>query len=119
MLNLTRTINPTHDYTNEWVEVEPGIYAHRFSIIGTSSIDYDVYEPGQLGQTHSSYFHHELWGWLGKLNARRLPAELEGLPGWKPGYWPEERIAKVKAWQAELDAQAEAFIKQTFPQDFI
>ena len=40
-------------------------------------------------------------------------------PGGPPGYLPEDRINKVRAWQTSIDQAAETMIKNAFPDDFM
>lgn len=116
-MDLTRNINPTQQHISEFVSLESGMIAHRFSIACTSRIAYEVYEPSQCGGAHSSITTID-GKWYGTLTTRPLPPEIDALPGYRPGFWPEERIAAVDAFHAELEQQAEAIIRQTFPQDF-
>jgi hypothetical protein len=47
-----------------------------------------------------------------------LPPELDALPGYRPGFWPVERIQKVGAWREARLREAERLIKQAYPEDF-
>jgi len=113
-MNLTRNINPTHSDISEWVRLPDGKIAHRFDIIGTPIVAYEVYEPYQGHSTMTTYEGQ----WLGSFTTRPLPPEIEALPGYKHGCWPVERITAVKAYHAALEQESEAIIRVTFPQDF-
>lgn len=118
MLDLMRSVNPTKADCDEWVELPDGKVAHRYNILTTTYVCYAVYEPSSLMGNHSTITSTEKHGWLGDITTRRLPPELDALPGWRPGYWPEDRIAQVTAWQREQDAEAEAIIRAIWPKDF-
>lgn len=123
MLNLIRDINPTQAYINEYVHLDNGMVVNRYSLCMSTLVDYEVWEPLTHYPT-APYSSHSTQTTIdgkqyGSLTTRALPPELDALPGWTPGFWPEERIAAVHAWQAENEREAEAIIKATFPQDFV
>ena len=116
-MNLTRTINPTRQHISEYVHLDNGMVAHRYGILCTSTIAYEVWEPSQCGGLHTTITTID-GKWYGSLTSRPLPPEIEAMPGWKPGYWPTDRIVAVDAYLDDLEQQAEAIIKSVFPADF-
>jgi len=52
--------------------------------------------------------------WLGDMTSRRLPAELDALPAGS-----DERIMAIHTYHCGLQRQAEQFIRDAFPQDFV
>lgn len=109
---LSRNINPTHRDISDYVTLPDGKIVHRFAILTTSLVHYDVWEPSKMMGAHSTITVIN-GSWYGSVTSRPLPAELDALT---PG--SEGRIKAVTAWQDANYALAEALIKATFPQDF-
>jgi hypothetical protein len=118
MLDLIRNINPKQEHINEYVHLPNGMVVHRYGILCTSYVDYQVWEPTSLRGSHHSTLTTIEGKWYGTITSRPLPPELEAMPGWKPGFWPVARIAAVQDWRAKNEAEAEEIIRSTFPQDF-
>lgn len=114
MLNIARNINPTQEAINIYHDLGNGMYAHKYGMLTTSFVCYKVYEPSSLFGNHSSITRHPEHGYLGDITTRRLPAELDALP-----VYSDERYQAVKAYHKSLEEQAEAYILQAFPQDFV
>lgn len=114
MSTITRNINLTQEAINIYHDLGNGMYAHKYGILTTSFVCYNVYESSSLFGNHSSITRHETYGYLADITTRRLPAELDALPAMS-----DERYQAVKAFHQELEAQAAAYIRQAFPQDFI
>ena len=119
-MNLLRTINPTYQDISEYIPLSDGKIAHRYNILCTNAVAYEVWEPSEgIGPNSHSTITTIEGKWYGSMTTRPLPPEIETLPGWMPGYWPAERIAAVDAYHKALEQEAEAIIKATWPQDFI
>lgn len=114
MLDITKNINPTKEPISIYHDLGNGIIAHKYGILTTPIVCYAAYEPSSLCGNHSSITHHETYGWLGDIATRRLTPELEALPAYS-----EERYQAVKAYCKAQEDQAEAYIRQAFPQDFV
>ena len=114
MSNIETRRNATQEDINEFVELGDGLIAHRYNIIATSSVGYDVYERSTYsGMKHSSFLGTKEYGCLGDVTTRCLPAELEAMTPYS-----EERYQAVKAYHRSLEAMAERCIREAFPQDF-
>jgi len=114
MSNIETRINPDQQDINDFVELGGGLIAHRYNIIATCSVGYEVYERSSYsGMTHSSFMGTKKRGVLGDITTRRLPAELDALPAYS-----EERYQAVKAWHRDLEDMAERCIRDAFPRDF-
>ncbi len=114
MIDLTRNINPTQSYINDWVDLGGGLVAHRYGILTTSYVAYAVYRQTELSaHQYSSITHTDEYGWLGDITTKRLTPELDALPAWS-----KERSDAVGAYLDGLKHRAEALIRQAFPQDF-
>ena len=116
-MNLERNINPTQAHINDYVTLDNGMIANRYGICCTSIIAYEVWEPSQCGGAHSTITTID-GKWYGSITTRPLPPEIDALPGWRAGFWPEERIAAAEAFYAKNEQEAEKIIKATFSQDF-
>lgn len=119
MLNLTRNINPTQTHINDWVDMGNGMIAHRYGILSTSLVDYDLYVQTETGLMpapgeYSTITHDDEYGWMGSYTTKGLPPELDALPAYS-----EERSKAVRAYFKELEQVAEIYIRSAFPQDFL
>src|SRR5947209_9281122 len=114
MSNIETRRNATQEGINEFVELGDGLIAHRYNIIATSSVGYDVYERSTYsGMRHSSFLGTKEYGCLGDITTRRLPSSIDALPAWS-----DERSQAVKTWYRDLEAMAERCIHEAFPKDF-
>ena len=114
MLHLTQNINPSQEAINEYVDLGGGLVAHRYGILTTSYVAYEVYRQTELSaHEYSTITHEPAYGWLGDITTKRLPAELDALPAWS-----KERSDAVGVYLDSLKRRAEALIRQAFPHDF-
>jgi hypothetical protein len=105
-------------HVSEWVPLEGGRWVHKYSILGTSFVDYVVWEPCRNeyrdggAHTHNTITFHDGEA-LGDVCTRDLPAELEAL---RPS--SDERIRAVSAWYRANEDEARAIVLAAFPADF-
>lgn len=112
MLSMARNINPSRTPIREVVRRGDGVIVSRYSLVSTSYVDYEVWEPSQPMHAHSTITTID-GRWYGSLPTRPLPAAIEALcPG------SQERQRAVRDFHDEIDAQAAALIRATFPHDF-
>ena len=85
-------------YINESKTIDSKII-QRYNIIGTTHIEYRVWEfSGHiLDNNHSciTFIDGKLYG---ELHSRRVPADLDKLPA-----WTTERVKAIQAWRNGLD----------------
>lgn len=120
MAVMTRYNNISRQDMNEVrivVDGDATFYVYRFDVCSSPIVDYVVLEKmaSCVSSTHSSFYTsiEGMEGYFGELDSRRLPADLEAL---KP--MSQERSERVEAWQNALEAQAQAYVLQAFPEDF-
>jgi hypothetical protein len=123
MLNLLQNSNPNQKDIDEWRPLGNGLVANKYAILCTPFVDYQLWVQTEDGHmpapgAYSTITHTDEYGWMGAYTSVALPPELEALPGWRPGYWPEARIQAVQAWRVVLEMEAERLIKSAFPEDF-
>ena len=116
MIHLTRAINPTRQHLDEWVELPDGRIAHRYNILSTPLVCYAVWERIEhiLPSGYNGFTHQEPWGWLGDTTGRPLPPELDALPA-----MTRERADAVAAYYDCLEQEAEATVRELWPNDFL
>lgn len=109
---LERNVNPTQEYISDYLDLDGGIVIHRYSLIGTSLVAYEVLERSSVLGAHSTITFHQN-RWYGSLTTRKLPQYIDVLP-----LGSNVRIAAVQAYHEELERQAEAIVRAAFPADF-
>lgn len=108
-------------HVSEWVLLDGGssyYWVHKFNIIGTAIVDYEVFEKcgnrfedGVYIQTHSTFTYKDE-DKLGDVTTRALPASVDALP------YGSARIQAVGAWYDASKALAKAVAVAAFPEDF-
>lgn len=106
-------------YVNEWRAVaDSDKLVHKASIIGTSIVVYEVWEPyvngridGRYFSTHSTITYQDGVA-LGDMTTRDIPPEMDALPS------GDERVRAVRAWYDANKAEARAVVLSVYGADF-
>lgn len=112
MLSLYRDVNPSREHVHDCVTLPDGKIVQKYSIIGTTLVDYTVWEPSRMMGAHSTITTFD-GKWYGSITTRPLPAEIEALP-----VGSEERSISCNAFFCDNEEEAKAIVRSTFPQDF-
>lgn len=102
---------PGHQY----VELDDGLIAERYTIIGTVFVRYELWARDDQSIPHRfQTITHEpqFGGWLGAVTSERLPREIDALP------YGAHRVQMVTAHLESVRLQCEERIRATFPDDF-
>lgn len=100
------------EYINEYRTV-CGKVINRYSIAGTRSIDYAVWEFAgasilDAGHSTITFIDGKLYG---EVRSRRVPADIDKLPA-----WTRERVAAVQAWRASLETFERSLVALAYPE---
>lgn len=104
-------------YVNEWTPVPGGYWVNKYNILGTTMVDYSVWEPftsshtdGTHTRSHSTVTYRDDGMALGDITTRDLPADIDALS------YGDERIQAVCTWYAANKAEARALVLQVYPE---
>lgn len=119
MLTGVSTKTKNGEYVNEWRPVEGGNQlVHKFSILGTTRVEYDVWEPysssydgSHFVRSHSTVTHHD-GVQLGDVTMRCIPATMDAMP------YNNARVNAVRGWFDHNREEARKMVMATFPEDF-
>jgi hypothetical protein len=88
-MNNEAATTTKRNYVNDWRTVEVDgrtVYAHRYSILSTDTVIYAAYEDVEKSAAHpfgdhsSLLTHPALDRWVGTVDSKALPIEVDALP---------------------------------------